>query len=97
MTIERAQQYTSQTLDFDYVDGRVIKTNINAKADLNAARTNGATTLLLFIDAQNRHTECLQALIDAKADLNDARTRDGATPLSIAARNGTEISSACKP
>ena len=29
MSIERAKQYTEKTLDFDYVDGRVIKTNIS--------------------------------------------------------------------
>ena len=29
MTIRRARKYTSRTLDFDYVDGRVIKTDIS--------------------------------------------------------------------
>lgn len=29
MTIRRAREYTSRTLDFDYVDGRVIKTDIS--------------------------------------------------------------------
>ena len=59
---------------------------IKAGADVDKAKTNGATPL--FIASDWGHGEIVKLLIKAGADVNKALTTDGATPLFIACQKG---------
>jgi cytohesin len=65
----------------------VVRSLIEAGADINKARDIGATPL--YVGAQFGHETVVRALIEAGADINKARDIGG-TPLSIAAQKGQE-------
>ena len=56
---------------------------LDAKADVNQARTNDGVTPL-FIACQKGHGSIVEALLGRGADVNQATTDTGATPLYIA-------------
>eukprot|EP00435_Cladocopium_sp_Y103_P049662 s574_g15.t1 len=63
----------------------MIKTLLDAAADVNEANENGATALLGA--AEYRNPEAVTLLVEARADINVA-TDDAETPLLNAVRNG---------
>ena len=65
----------------------IVRTLIDAIADVNKAMDNGVTPL--YISAQNGHKTVVQVLIELGANVSKAMD-NGATPLYIAARNGDE-------
>ena len=58
---------------------------LEAKADVNAAKTDSVTSL--YIASQKGHTDIVKLLLEAKADVNAADT-DGVTSLYMASQNG---------
>jgi ankyrin repeat protein len=72
----------------------VVAALLEARADVNAAKNDGATPL--FMAAQKGHTAVVAALLEARADVN-AATDDGATPLFIAAQDGPHCGRGCAP
>jgi len=65
----------------------IVRTLIDAIADVNKAMDNGVTPL--YISAQNGHKTVVQVLIELGANVNKVMDTGG-TPLYIAARNGDE-------
>ena len=64
---------------------KAVHALLEAGADKNAAKQNGATAL--HIAAQNGHEAVVSALLAAGADKN-AALQDGATPVFLAAQKG---------
>jgi ankyrin repeat protein len=65
----------------------IVRTLIDAIADVNKAMDNGVTPL--YISAQNGHKTVVQVLIELGANVSKAMD-NGATPLIIATQNGHE-------
>ena len=59
-----------------------VKALLNAKADVNAKKSDDGVTALMLA-AQDGHKEVVQGLLNAKADVN-AKENNGKTALQIA-------------
>jgi len=63
-----------------------VRVLLDARADLNARNSDGATALI--IASQNGHADVVRALLAAKADVNARPSNGVTTALSEASQNG---------
>src|ERR1700691_1652737 len=62
-----------------------VRVLLDAKADLNAKNSDGATALI--VASQDGHADVVRVLLDAKADVN-AKDNYGGTALMLASQSG---------